>query len=407
MAHIKPFCAVRPNANIASEFSSLSVQSYSKEELNDLLKNNPYSFVQILKSSLIKLEGKSLKERYESVKKNYQYFKNNGYLVQDSYPAFYIYEIDDAANTYCGIIAAASVEDYKNNIIKKHENTIETREKIFTNYLKKTRFNAEPVLLTYENSDRISNILDELKNVKPTIEFSIDLNEKHRLWKIENKEKLIQIQNVFKKIPSLYIADGHHRSASSVLLSEESKNLKHNSEASNYFMVFLIPENELKIQKYNRVITDLNGYSKKDFLKALEPHFNISHQENGKITKKKHSFTMYLKGQFYCVSLQNSFTFENSPLYQLDTYILQELILKPILGITDVRTNTRLNYFYENDDMEAIKKNIDNNNYAVGFGLQPIKIEQLKSIADAQLVMPPKSTYIFPKVRSGITIYEL
>jgi uncharacterized protein (DUF1015 family) len=116
---------------------------------------------------------------------------------------------------------------------------------------------------------------------------------------------------------------------------------------------------------------------------------------------------MYLKGQFYCVSLQNSFTFENSPLYQLDTYILQELILKPILGITDVRTNTRLNYFYENDDMEAIKKNIDNNNYAVGFGLQPIKIEQLKSIADAQLVMPPKSTYIFPKVRSGITIYEL
>jgi len=407
MAHIKPFCAVRPNANIASEFSSLSVQSYSKEELNDLLKNNPYSFVQILKSSLIKLEGKSLNERYESVKKNYQYFKNNGYLVQDSYPAFYIYEIDDAANTYCGIIAAASVEDYKNNIIKKHENTIETREKIFTNYLKKTRFNAEPVLLTYENSDTISNILDELKNVKPTIEFSIDLNEKHRLWKIENKEKLIQIQNVFKKIPSLYIADGHHRSASSVLLSEESKNLKHNSEASNYFMVFLIPENELKIQKYNRVITDLNGYSKKDFLKALEPHFNISHQENGKITKKKHSFTMYLKGQFYCVSLQNSFTFENSPLYQLDTYILQELILKPILGITDVRTNTRLNYFYENDDMEVIKKNIDNNNYAVGFGLQPIKIEQLKSIADAQLVMPPKSTYIFPKVRSGITIYEL
>ena len=172
-------------------------------------------------------------------------------------------------------------------------------------------------------------------------------------------------------------------------------------------MAYLIPENELKIQEYNRVVTDLNGYSNKKFLEALKQHFNISPQDNGKTSYIKHSFSMYLKGQFYCVSLQNSTLIENSPLYQLDTYILQELILKPILGITDVRNNIRLDYSYENDDMQWIKKNIDNNNYAVGFGLQPIQIEQLKSIADAQLVMPPKSTYIFPKLRSGITIYEL
>ena len=407
MAHIKPFCAVRPNANIASEFSSLSIQFYSKKELDELLKNNPFSFVQILKSSLVKLENKSLEERYKSVKKNYENFKNEGHLIQDSNPAFYIYEIDGHENNYCGIIAAASVEDYKNNVIKKHENTIESREKTFKNYLKTTGFNAEPVLLTYKNSNTISSVIDELKNSNPTVEFLTKTKEKHRLWKIENNKKLEKIQSLFEKIPSLYIADGHHRSASSVLLSEENKDLKNNTNASDYFMAFLIPENELKIQEYNRVVTDLNGYSNKKFLEALKQHFNISPQDNGKTSHKKHSFSMYLKGQFYCVSLQNSTLIENSPLYQLDTYILQELILKPILGITDVRNNIRLDYSYENDDMQWIKKNIDNNNYAVGFGLQPIKIEQLKSIADEQLVMPPKSTYIFPKLRSGITIYEL
>jgi uncharacterized protein (DUF1015 family) len=407
MAHIKPFCAFRPNANIASEFSSLSVQSYSKEELAELLKNNPFSFVQILKSSLIKLENKSLEERYKSVKKTYQNFKNKGHLIQDSNPAFYIYEIEDQKNTYCGIIAAASVKDYKNNVIKKHENTIESREKTFKNYLKTTGFNAEPVLLTYKNSNTISSVIDELKNSKPTLEFFIKSEEKHRLWKIENKKNLKKIQSLFEKIPSLYIADGHHRSASSALLSKENKDLKNKSKASDYFMAFLIPENELKIQEYNRVVTDLNGYSNKEFLDVLKQYFNISPQENGKILDKNHSFTMYLKGQFYCVSLQDNSVFKNSPLYQLDTHILQELILKPILGITDIRNNIRLDYSYENDDMQWIKKNIDNNTYAIGFGLQPIKIEQLKSIADAQLIMPPKSTYIFPKLRSGITIYEL
>ena len=200
------------------------------------------------------------------------------------------------------------------------------------------------MLLTYKNSNTISSIIDELKNSKPTVEFSSETKEKHRLWKIENDKKLEKIQSLFKKIPSLYIGDGHHRSASSVLLSEENKDLKNNTNASDYFMAFLIPENELKIQEYNRVVTDLNGYSNKEFLDALKQYFNISPQENGKIPDKKHSLTMYLKGQFYCVSLQDNTVFKNSPLYQLDTHILQELILKPILGITDIRNNIRLDY---------------------------------------------------------------
>ena len=213
-------------------------------------------------------------------------------MIQDSNPAFYIYEIDEHENKYCGIIAAVSVEDYKNNVIKKHENTIESREKIFKNYLKTTGYNAEPVLLTYKNSNTISSIIDELKNSKPTVEFSSETKEKHRLWKIENDKKLEKIQSLFKKIPSLYIADGHHRSASSVLLSEENKDLKNNTNASDYFMAFLIPENELKIREYNRVVTDLNGYSNKEFLETLKHNFNISPQDNGKISDIKHSFIM-------------------------------------------------------------------------------------------------------------------
>ncbi len=406
MAHIKPFCAVRPHAKIASQFCTESIQFYSDERLNNELKNNPFSFVQILKSSLKKTESKTLEDRYNNVKKAYHNFKTDGLLIKDSNPAFYVYEIDTVGNYYCGIIAAASVEDYKNNVIKKHENTIESRENTFKNYLKITGFNAEPVLLTYKNNLEISKVIDVHKASEPIVEFSTENGEKHRLWAIENPQDLIQIQNIFKHIPSLYIADGHHRTASSVLLSEETNNLSHSTDAAHYFMAFLIPEKELKIQEYNRVVTDLNGYSEKEFLEALKPHFDITVKKDGTATKKKHSFSMYLKGQFYCVSLSSDYKLETSPLYQLDTYILQELILKPILGITDVRNDKRLDYSYEHDDMHWIKKNIDNTQYAIGFGLNPITIEQLKTIADAQLVMPPKSTYIFPKLRSGITIYE-
>ena len=226
--------------------------------------------------------------------------------------------------------------------------------------------------------------------------------ETQKLWYVTNKKDIEVIREGFKNIEALYIADGHHRSASSALLSEDEPN----AQEAQFFMAFLIPEDDLIIQEYNRVVTDLNGLSVGDFLKKIEVNFSITPLKSFESSKKFNGFCMYLEGQFYSLSLQKGFEKPNSPLHELDAYILQEKILKPILGIKNVRTDERLVYTHKSDQLRWIKKHIDNGTYAVGFGLSPVQIHELKAIADNDLIMPPKSTYIYPKLRSGMTIYE-
>ena len=313
-----------------------------------------------------------------------------------------IQEIIINAHKFTGITALTSVEDYKNGRIKKHENTLESRETIFKNYLKTTRFNAEPVLLTYKNSAALSELIKDVKKHPETSVLKFSENETLKLWQVTNKELIDQIIKGFENIDALYIADGHHRSASSVMLSEEEPK----KAETNYFMAFLIPEHELIVQEYNRVVTDLNGLSVSSFLKKIKLNFDSTPHKTYAGSKKGKGFCMYLDGHFYSLSLRKEFVKLQAPLHQLDSYVLQEYILKPILGIENVRTDSRLQYAHKSDQMKWIKKQIDNKTYAVGFGLNPLLIDQLKAIADNNLVMPPKSTYIYPKLRSGTTIYE-
>jgi uncharacterized protein (DUF1015 family) len=207
--------------------------------------------------------------------------------------------------------------------------------------------------------------------------------------------------NAFESVHSLYIADGHHRTASSMLHSDEENKIQ-----TAGFMAFLIPESELLVEAYNRIVTNLNGLSVERFLNRLRLKFNILACKSYDLCQKNNGFCMYLKGQFYSVSLQENFINRASPLQALDVSILQEEILKPILGIKNTRTDKRLHYVSKNDNMRWIKNEIDRQNYAVGFGLKPVTVNQLKAIADAAMAMPPKSTYIYPKLRSGLTIYE-
>lgn len=401
MTLINPFCAVRPNDFISNNFSSKSFELYNPEEIEDIFKTNPHSFLQIIKDNINPRKKLSNSKRFENVKKNYDQFKSSGLLIKDQKPGFYIQELNLNGKTYNGIIAKANIRDYKIGRIKKHENTVKSRELVFKKYLKETRFNADAVLLIYRDQKAISDLIKAIQKQAPTSVISISKNEVQKLWYVAEDSQVKKITNVFESVQNLYIADGHHRTASSMLLSDEE-----NKAQKAGFMAFLIPESELLVQEYNRLVTNLNGLSEKIFLNRLKLKFNVVPSKSYDLCQKNNGFCMYLKGQFYLVSLQENFINRASPLQALDVSILQEEILKPILGIKNTRSDKRLHYVSKNDNMRWIKNEIDRQNYAVGFGLKPVTVDQLKAIADAKMTMPPKSTYIYPKLRSGLTIYE-
>lgn len=411
MTKIIPFKAVRPTRDKVGLIASRAYQSYTIAEREARLNNNPYSFLHIVNPGYKYHKEISGVERYQLVKNRYQEFKEEGIFVQDQTPSYYIYKIIDRNHqTYEGIIAAASTEEYEKNIIKKHEDTIEERETIFKEYLKTVGFNAEPVLITYPDNKQLAQIIKKNTSQRAEYEFTTTYKDTHYLWKIDDPKTIEKIQLAFDNCNSLYIADGHHRSASSLLLQQDlkSKNPKHTgSETYNYFMSYLIPESHLTIYEFNRLIKDLNGLSKEEFLIALDELFLI--ENRGLVYYKPlqaHHFSMYLDGEFYSLQLRKTnYNFENA-LDDLDAQILYKTILDPVLGIKDLRNDDRIEYAHGRNDMAYVKTKVDSREFSVGFGLKPATIDQLKQIADQGLKMPPKSTYIEPKLRSGITIYE-
>ncbi|TYB77357.1 DUF1015 domain-containing protein [Bizionia gelidisalsuginis] len=411
MSTIIPFKAVRPTRDKVSLVASRSYQSYTQAEREGRLDYNPYSFLHIVNPGYKYAKEISGVARYQLVKNRYLEFKESGIFKRDNTPCFYIYKIIDRKNqVFNGIVAAASVEDYKADVIKKHEDTISSREVVFKDYLKTVGFNAEPVLLTYPDNAVISSIIKKEQQHRAEFEFTTTFRDTHYLWKIENEVDINAISDAFKDIDTLYIADGHHRSSSSHLLYEDlkSKNKNHiGSESYNYFMTYLIPESELKIHEFNRLITDLNGLSKEEFLIQLDTLYRI--ENRGAIPYKptqKHHFSMYLDGEFYSLYLRKAgYSFKTS-LDALDAQLLYATILKPILGIEDLRNDNRINYISGIKEVVNMKSKVDEGDYKIGFGMVPACINELKTIADDGLKMPPKSTYIEPKLRSGVTIYE-
>ena len=411
MAQVVPFKAVRPTRDKVSLVASRSYQTYTQPERDARLEYNPFSFLHIVNPGYKYEREITGKERYTLVKNRYSEFKEDKIFIQDQTLCYYIYKIVNRnGDSFSGIIAATSVDDYKNNIIKKHEDTIEYRENIFKDYLKTVGFNAEPVLLTYPDNTIIENIIVETQLVRAEFEFTTTYRDTHYLWIIEDETTVEIIKNEFEAMSTIYIADGHHRLASSSLLSEDLKSNNKEQpvkESYNFFMSYLIPESNLKIYEFNRMVTDLNGLSKEEFLIQLDAKYRIENRGvNLYKPSKKHHFSMYLDGEFYSLYLRKSkYTFNNS-LDRLDAQILYKTILEPILGISDLRNNKRIEYSHGKNSLVNIKSAIDKKEFVVGFGLVPISINEIKTIADEGLTMPPKSTFIEPKLRSGITIYE-
>ena len=411
MAKVIPFKAVRPTRAIVGLVASRPYDSYTVDERESRMDYNPYSFLHIVNpgykyDKIIKGE-----ERYKLVRNRYLEFKEDGIFNQDKAPAFYVYKIVNRhGQVFSGIIGATSAEDYENDVIKKHEDTLAKREETFKTYLQTVGFNAEPVLLTYPDNSTIAQIIKETQKGYAEFEFTMTYRDTHYLWKIDDPETIGVIQKEFEEMSTIYIADGHHRSASSYLLykDEKEKNPNHlGNEPYNFFMSYLIPESDLVIHEFSRLVKDLNGLTKEEFLIKLDAIYRI---ENRGIMpyhpSKQHHFSMYLDGEYYSLYLRKALYKFDTALDKLDAQLLYKTVLQPILGIDDLRNDDRIEYVNGRHEIVTIKSSVDSGDFEVGFGMIPATVSQIKEIADEGLKMPPKSTYILPKLRSGITIYE-
>lgn len=411
MAKVIPFKAVRPTRAIVGLVAARAYQSYTIDERESRMDYNPYSFLHIMNPGYKYDHVITGEERYDLVKNRYLEFKEEGVFIKDKKPNYYVYRIVNRhGQEFNGIIAAVSAEDYENNVIKKHEDTIAKREETFKTYIKTVGFNAEPVLLTYPDNEIISAVIKEVQQGHAEYEFTMTYGDTHYLWTLDTANEVNIIKNEFDKMKTIYIADGHHRSASSHLLYEEEKrkNLEHHgNESYNFFMSYLIPESELIIHEFSRLVKDLNGFSKEEFLIQLDATFRI---ENRGLMhyrpSKPHHFSMYLDGEFYSLYLRKSGYEFHTSLDSLDTQVLYKTILSPLLGIKDLRNDNRIEYVNGRHEMVTIKSSVDCGDFIVGFGMCASTVDEMKQIADDGLRMPPKSTYILPKLRSGITIYE-
>lgn len=405
MSKIIPFKVVRPTPDKIGLVTCRNYDDYSSAELAAWLSFNPYSFLHVIHPAYMHSQKITLDKRFKGVAHKYQDFKEDGVFMEEEKPVFFLYEIKTKTQSFTGIVAGTSIDDYKNNIIKKHEDTLQYRVEYFKDYLHQTGFNTEPVLITYPDNEVLNNWIFEKKKSVPIYNYSTTNKEKHQLWKIETDEEINWLSKQFENIPELYIADGHHRSASAEMLYDEDKHL--GNENLNYFMSFLIAESQVKIYEFNRIIRDLNGYSKEDFLEKLSEHFIIKDKEQ-ELWKpqSKFEFGMYLDGSFYALFYKQQSTSENI-LENLDAQILYDKVLQPLLGIEDLRNDERIEYIPGKQSIATIKELVDEGEFEVGFMLYPSDISEIKALADNGLIMPPKSTYIEPKFRSGLMVYEL
>ena len=401
MAIVRPFKAIRPARDKANLVASRSYLTYSDETIKEKLDHNPYTFLHIINPDYNTPKKTTGIAKFKLVKEKFQQFISDGILKKDAVESFYIYQKKNQLNTFTGIIGASSVEDYLNNKIKKHEQTLTKREKMFRNYLDITGFNAEPVLLAHEPNKEIKSILDKYTSTRSEYEFTTTNKSLHKLWIVDNWSDIKMITNAFEKIENIYIADGHHRCASSALFYKDQK-----SELSSYFMSYLVDENQLNILNFNRLVKHLNGLRASELLEKIKKKYTLTYKKESHYSPTLNDeISMYLEGKWYSL-IANKQKY-SSTAESLDPSILSKNILKPLLNILDERTDQNISFLEGTIPLSVIKAKVDSGEYAVGFILKPISITAIKKVADNNEIMPPKSTYIQPKLRSGLTIYPI
>jgi uncharacterized protein (DUF1015 family) len=409
MTKITPFRALRPVRDKVHLVATRPYYTYKKNVLKAKLEDNPFTFLRIINPEFnaIKKTVPNSKERFNLVKEKYQEFINDGILFFDQKPGIYIYRQTKNGHQFTGIIAGASIEEYNTDKIKKHEATLTSRENMFTDYLDIVGYNAEPVLLSHPHNTEIDELLVSCTKDRPEYEFTTTDRVKHELWIVEDKYEDILIQ-AFDKIDATYIADGHHRSASSSrLLERRSLNGSTSFTNEKNFLAYFIDESKLKILAYNRLVKTLTGKTVDSFIQGLKQNFEVHPLFAFEQPSKAHEITICLKGDWFKLKCKEGIVDEYHPVKSLDAEIVTEYILNPILGIKDLKTDSNIEFFSEIEPYETIEKQIKEGKYDLALFLFPCTIEQVKKVADNHMIMPPKSTWVEPKMRSGLTIYPI
>jgi uncharacterized protein (DUF1015 family) len=411
LAVIRPFDAIRPREDIASQVAALPYDVYNREEALAEVVKEPLSFLQIDRAETqFPPEVSPYDDMvYAKARDTLWQMVQEGIFVREGKNCYYIYELTMNGRAQTGLVGCASIDDYLNNVIKKHENTREDKEVDRINHVDICNAQTGPIFLAYHAHKTIDQVVDKIKKKAPLYDFTSPDSIRHAVWRIDDDDDIADIGTAFAEIESIYIADGHHRTASAVKVGLKRR-AEHpdysGDEEFNYFLSVLFPHDQLMIMDYNRVVKDLNGYSKEEFLREVTKSFDI--EETGTDPYKpqiKADIGMYLDGQWYKLTAKDSIRSQD-PVQGLDVSLLQDNLLTPILGIQDPRTDKRIDFVGGIRGLKELEKRA-NSDMCLAFAMYPTQIEELFAVSDAGKLMPPKSTWFEPKLRSGLFIHEL
>lgn len=415
MSVVRAFRAIRPTAELASKVAALPYDVMNSDEARQMVAGNPYSFLHVDKAEIDLDPAIDLYDTrvYEKARDNLQRMIAEGVFIQDRRPCLYIYKQVMNGRAQIGIVGCTAVDDYRNNIIKKHELTRADKEQDRINHVDYCDANTGPIFLTYRAKESISQVVAAVVAEKaPVYDFVSEDGIGHTVWVVDDEATIDFLCAEFEGVENLYIADGHHRSASAVrvgMMRRESKPDFDGSEEFNYFLSVIFPDDQLYIMDYNRIVKDLNGNTKEEFLAKVSEKFDITPHKGTGVLKpeKKHTFGMYLDGKWMLLTAKDGSFDAKDPVAQLDVSILQNNLLHPILGIGDPRTDKRIDFVGGIRGLNALSDRVDNGSMAVAFSMYPTTMDDLMDIADAGAIMPPKSTWFEPKLRSGLFIHKL
>ena len=411
---IKPFRGIRPPKALAKQVSSRPYDVLNSEEARTEAAGNEMSLYHIIKPEINFPIGTDEHDEkvYTAAREQFDLFRKNGWLVQDSEEQYYVYAQTMNGRTQYGLVVAAWVDDYMEGRIKKHELTRRDKEEDRMKHVRVNNANVEPVFFAYPHHEELDNIVARVASGEPEYDFVSDLDGfGHTFWVISDKEDIARITELVAEMPAMYIADGHHRSAAAALVGNEKKlqNPHHKgNEEYNYFLAVCFPDDQLHIMDYNRVVKDLNGMSNEQFLEALKEDFEV--ESKGKEIyhpEALHMFALYLNGMWYKLTAKTGRYNDNDPIGVLDVTISSDLILDKLLGIKDLRSDKRIDFVGGIRGLGELKNRVDSGEMQMALALYPVTMKQLIDIADTGNIMPPKTTWFEPKLRSGLIIHEL
>lgn len=411
MAKIRPFVCYRPSADVAAKVAALPYDVYNRQEAREVVEKNMISFLAIdrAETSLPDEVDTYDDKVYAHAKELYEERKKQGIFVKEEKAGYYVYRLTMNGRSQTGIVACASIDDYLDGVIKKHENTREDKELDRIRHVDTLGAQTGPIFLAYRSQESINAVVNETTEKAPLYDFVAEDGIGHTVWFVEDENQIRIIRDSFAGISEIYIADGHHRAASAVKvgLKRRKEHASYSGEEEfNYFLSVLFPDDQLMIMDYNRVVKDLNGYTEEEFMHRLEECFTITTLEKMEKPGRKGSFTMYIGGVWYLLEAKEELCKETDEVASLDVSLLQDYVLGPILGIGDPRTDKRIDFVGGIRGLEELERRV-NLDMKVAFAMYPTSIGELFAVADAGKLMPPKSTWFEPKLRSGLFIHEI